>query len=309
MVIVIRFAQLPPLGPQHHASMVMSFPRLRRVRVCPVTFRKLESHGFDLFSEFVMRNIKLILNLLHEIPELEKSKFVFFSGKPSRTSDFISSDEVAFFFKDRFLHTVSVNDGAKKSVSLSDVFSSAEVSSLVSVMFNELNEEFYSFHRDGEVFSFRIDADGKAFGQPLDSIDGGILAVEWSSDEELGVIVNHKNELFIVTSTCEVINYWNLQDEMEGEQKFINVGWGKKETQFQGSAGKAAAFAKPEQISGMTCDDQTISVSWRGDSSQFAVNYWCSRTSSRRIKIFNRDGVLQCCGEDINGLWNLLFSY
>uniref|UniRef100_A0A0K8SD89 Elongator complex protein 1 n=1 Tax=Lygus hesperus TaxID=30085 RepID=A0A0K8SD89_LYGHE len=249
-----------------------------------------------------MKNLKLFLNLLQEYPELENPEFVFFSRKPSRTTDFISSDEVAFFFKDGFLHTLSINEGTKKSFSLAEVFDSAGVSTLVSVMFNDLNEEFYSFHQDGEVFSFRIDTDGNALGQPLDSIDGGVLAVEWSSDEELGVVINNKNELFIVTSTCQVVNYWDLQDEMEGEQKFINVGWGKKETQFQGSAGKAAAFAKPEQVSGETCDDHTISVTWRGDSSQFAVSYWCSRTSKRRIKIFNRDGVLQCCGEDINGL-------
>ncbi|CAB0014699.1 unnamed protein product [Nesidiocoris tenuis] len=142
-----------------------------------------------------------------------------------------------------------------------------------------------------------------ATGQISQTIEGGITAVVWSPDEEFGALVNSKNELFILTANCDVMNYWDLQDDTEGEHQFINVGWGKKETQFQGSAGKAAAYAKPEQVNADEVkDEKSARVSWRGDSSIFAVSYWDTRVNKRKIKIFSREGLLQCCGEDIAGL-------
>lgn len=184
-----------------------------------------------------MKNLKQVLNWTQTLPELGKLEFAFFSGK-SRTAEFIGRDEEIFYIREGILWRTSLADGSNKSFPLSSVFGN-EITPIVAVIFNELNEVYHSFHRSGEIYSFRInETDGTVCGQPCEPIEGGIAAVEWSPDEECGVIVNDKNEMFILTSSCDVINYWDLQDEMEGEQKFINVGWGKKETQFQGSAGE-----------------------------------------------------------------------
>ena len=52
------------------------------------------------------------------------------------------------------------------------------------------------------------------------------------------------------------------------------VGWGSKETQFHGSAGKGASkqpvFATPTPIA--TTDSQETRVSWRGDGQYFVVS-------------------------------------
>jgi elongator complex protein 1 len=53
-----------------------------------------------------------------------------------------------------------------------------------------------------------------------------------------------------------------------------SVGWGKKETQFHGSEGKAAAQRKADVDKYTTSldDDQHPRVSWRGDGSYFVVS-------------------------------------
>ncbi|BES87707.1 Hypothetical protein NTJ_00514 [Nesidiocoris tenuis] len=250
-----------------------------------------------------MKNLSLILNLDVKVRDCEGADFVFFRGKCPKSNDFIDSDEEVFFIKEKYLYRLNLAKGTTKVISLSDVYDSG-ASQILSITYNEITEEFYSFHRDGEVFSFRVSSDGStATGQISQTIEGGITAVVWSPDEEFGALVNSKNELFILTANCDVMNYWDLQDDTEGEHQFINVGWGKKETQFQGSAGKAAAYAKPEQVNADEVkDEKSVRVSWRGDSSIFAVSYWDTRDNKRKIKIFSREGLLQCCGEDIAGL-------
>lgn len=87
-----------------------------------------------------------------------------------------------------------------------------------------------------------------------------------------------------------------------GEKQFITVGWGKKETQFHGSEGKAAAKTKAT-ISGKTeLDDGRARVTWKGDGSMFAVTYIDQATNARRFKVFNREGILQYTSELVDGL-------
>ena len=55
--------------------------------------------------------------------------------------------------------------------------------------------------------------------------------------------------------------------------EFINVGWGKKETQFHGSEGKGAAIKKEENFEpALPWDDKKTRISWRGDGQYFAVH-------------------------------------
>ncbi len=52
----------------------------------------------------------------------------------------------------------------------------------------------------------------------------------------------------------------------------INVGWGSKQTQFHGSAGKSAAQAPANVNLGISPDDDMLPrISWRGDGAFF----WC----------------------------------
>jgi len=58
-------------------------------------------------------------------------------------------------------------------------------------------------------------------------------------------------------------------------EQFVNVGWGKKETQFHGSEGKTAAQAKMqvEEKPTSELDDKKPRIRWRGDGALFAVSF------------------------------------
>ena len=57
----------------------------------------------------------------------------------------------------------------------------------------------------------------------------------------------------------------------------VTVGWGRKETQFHGSAGKAAAVApsQPATSEPDLRDDGRPRVTWRGDGQMMAVSVVC----------------------------------
>lgn len=73
--------------------------------------------------------------------------------------------------------------------------------------------------------------------------------MEWSPDQELLVIVTRDMNM-ILMNMFDPIHEINLFKEEFGEKQFITVGWGKKETQFHGSAGKQAAKEKNEVTAG-----------------------------------------------------------
>ncbi|CAH0588039.1 unnamed protein product [Chrysodeixis includens] len=130
--------------------------------------------------------------------------------------------------------------------------------------------------------------------------DGGLLAMEWSPDQELLVIVT-KDMNMILMNMFDPISEINLLNEDFGEKQFITVGWGKKETQFHGSAGKQAAKVKNEvTVDPEIENDNTIKISWRGDGNLYAVGFtW---DGIRRFKVFDKEGQLQYTSEKQQGL-------
>lgn len=85
-------------------------------------------------------------------------------------------------------------------------------------------------------------------------------------------------------------------------KQFVTVGWGKKDTQFHGSEGKAAAKANSGQVSASESDDGRPRITWRGDATLFAVSFQHAATKIRQFKVFNREGILQYTSEPTNGL-------
>lgn len=66
--------------------------------------------------------------------------------------------------------------------------------------------------------------------------------MEWSPDQELLILVTKKMSMVIITCTFDHLKEIELLDKKFGEKEFVNVGWGKKETQFHGRSGKQAAL-------------------------------------------------------------------
>uniref|UniRef100_A0A8C9TA13 Elongator complex protein 1 n=1 Tax=Scleropages formosus TaxID=113540 RepID=A0A8C9TA13_SCLFO len=129
------------------------------------------------------------------------------------------------------------------------------------------------------------------------SVDSGLTAMSWSPDQELVALATGQETVIVMTKDFEPITEMEIHQDDFGEGKFITVGWGKKETQFHGSEGKWA-----EVQPAVAWDDRRPRISWRGDGQLFAVSTVCPQTGARKVRVWNRECVLQSTSEIINGL-------
>ncbi|KAM8939082.1 elongator complex protein 1 [Pelodytes ibericus] len=136
------------------------------------------------------------------------------------------------------------------------------------------------------------------------SVDGGIVTMSWSPDQELVLLVTGQQTLILMTKDFEPIAEAPIHQDDFGEGKFITLGWGKKETQFHGSEGKQAARQKKitEAPPALPWDDRKPRVTWRGDGQLFAVSSICFETGARKVRVWNRELALQSTSEPIEGL-------
>ncbi|KLJ10002.1 elongator complex protein 1 [Blastomyces silverae] len=139
----------------------------------------------------------------------------------------------------------------------------------------------------------------------MGSVDVGITAAAWALDEELLAVTTKSDTLLYMTRDFEnVANITFTSDDLKAS-RHVSVGWGKKETQFQGKRAKALRDpTMPEKIDEgklSDLDDKRVSISWRGDGAFVAVN--SIQSDARRvIRVYSRDGVLDSVSEPVDGL-------
>ncbi|MCI4381664.1 hypothetical protein PGIGA_G00254560 [Pangasianodon gigas] len=135
------------------------------------------------------------------------------------------------------------------------------------------------------------------------SVDSGLTAMSWSPDQELVTLCTGQETIILMTKDFEPITEVAIHQDEFGEGKFITVGWGKKETQFHGSEGKQAAQRKATEVQpAVPWDDRMPRITWRGDGQLFAVGAICPQTGARKVRVWNRECVLQATSEVVNGL-------
>lgn len=137
------------------------------------------------------------------------------------------------------------------------------------------------------------------------SIDVGILVAQWSWDNSLLALVTRAGSFVLMTKQLEPVHETALQESDLSLSKHISVGWGKKETQFQGKRAKALKDpTMPEFVDEgkpSPRDDGSTTISWRGDGAYVAIN--SSLASTRRvIRVYNAEGVLDSVSEPVDGL-------
>ncbi|XP_048826491.1 elongator complex protein 1 [Brienomyrus brachyistius] len=135
------------------------------------------------------------------------------------------------------------------------------------------------------------------------SVDSGLTAMCWSPDQELVVFTTGQETIIVMTKDFDPITEVAIHQDDFGEDKFITVGWGKKETQFHGSEGKQAAQRKVAEVQpALPWDDRRPRITWRGDGQLFAISAVCPQTGVRKVRVWNRECVLQSTSEAVNGL-------
>ncbi|KAL6947049.1 Elongator subunit iki3 [Hanseniaspora vineae] len=165
------------------------------------------------------------------------------------------------------------------------------------------------------------------------SIDNGLKAAKWSYDEETLALVSVDGKVILLSRDFDPINETELQLEDLKKSKHVNVGWGKKETQFRGKGVRAMEreALKSLQNSGLvgnqlrdptmpymvdkgeitSFDTKDVEISWRGDCEYFAVSSVetvedaddSSKVIDRRvIRVYNREGQLDSASEPVDGM-------
>ncbi|KAI1388739.1 IkappaB kinase complex, IKAP component [Hypoxylon trugodes] len=143
----------------------------------------------------------------------------------------------------------------------------------------------------------------------MGSIDEGITAASWSPDEELLAITTKANTAVFMSRGFDGITDMTMTADDLKESKHVSVGWGKKETQFQGRGAKALRDPTiPEKVDqGVLSpnDDGSTIISWRGDGAFVAIN--SIESGIRRvIRVYSRDGVLDSVSEPVDGMGSAL---
>ncbi|KAG0000493.1 hypothetical protein BGZ65_004319, partial [Modicella reniformis] len=136
------------------------------------------------------------------------------------------------------------------------------------------------------------------------SVDSGILCMAWSPDEELVVMVTGEGTLLEMTKDFDVISENPIDVEEAGEDVSVNVGWGKKETQFHGTEGKQAAQRRVDTtaFTYSVDDDTQYRLSWRGDGTYFCCSSKDKRHGRRVVRVYNRETILQSTSEAVDML-------
>lgn len=189
----------------------------------------------------------------------------------------------------------------------------------------------------GEIFTAAYDTaapdEASTVVELVGSIDVGIKAAEWASDEETLAVLTAENTLVLLSRLLEPVaeKVLDQNDINITDSKHVSVGWGKKETQFKGKGARAsererdalkhAGLAENSLLKDPTvgevergtlssADTNTAKISWRGDSAYVAVSTAelvavqdTGESYDRRvIRVFSREGELESVSEAVDGL-------
>ncbi|KAH6688566.1 elongator complex protein [Plectosphaerella plurivora] len=150
-----------------------------------------------------------------------------------------------------------------------------------------------------------FEGSGDAHIEIVGSIDAGISAARWSPDDELLALTTREGNAVFMGRSFDPIADVPMTSEDLKASKHVSVGWGKKETQFQGRGAKAMRDPTiPERVDEgvlSTSDDGSATVTWRGDGAYVAINT-VEAGARRVIRVYSREGVLDSVSEPVDGL-------
>lgn len=160
----------------------------------------------------------------------------------------------------------------------------------------------------GDIILVREDPQpGEDLIEIVGSVDVGIAAAGWSPDEELLIIATKADTLLFMTREFEGTATISLTSDDLKVSNHVDVGWGKKETQFKGRGAKAMRDPTvPEQVDEgklSVLEDSRTTISWRGDGQYVAINSLLQGEAQRRVvRVYSREGVLESVSEPVDGL-------
>ncbi|KAK9365136.1 IKI3 family-domain-containing protein [Lipomyces kononenkoae] len=151
----------------------------------------------------------------------------------------------------------------------------------------------------------------EAIVEIVGSIDDGIAAAAWSPDEEILALVTGSQGFILLSRQFDPLAEQNIIADDLKISRHVSVGWGKKETQFEGKGVKGMRDPTiPEKIDEgvqSAMDDGKVRISWRGDGAYVSVNSVDTldldvrQLLRRTIRVYSREGVLDSVSEPVDG--------
>ncbi|CAI6367549.1 unnamed protein product [Macrosiphum euphorbiae] len=236
-----------------------------------------------------MKNLKLHKSVVTHVEQLKDAKLV----------QIIANGELCYSTNSS-IWRLNLNDTPRLVVdlSLTDVYITPECDSIniTSYAYYEPWDSFVVGCSNGDVLLIQENIVEIAF--KCEDLISNILC---SPDFERIILLTSQGKITLVTECFEPLNDFNIIEVELSEKLLVNVGWGKKETQFHGSEGKSKRVVK-EVIGDENISDDSINICWRSDSLLFAIGFLDKVSNLRSIKIFNRDGILQYISEPLPGV-------
>ncbi|CAJ0578191.1 unnamed protein product, partial [Mesorhabditis spiculigera] len=130
--------------------------------------------------------------------------------------------------------------------------------------------------------------------QPVDEpglLGCAVQAASWSPDGDTLVVVSGDMICFF-DRLLTAVSERPLYGEAVGKDELVTVGWGSKETQFQGAAGKVAREKRTVNRKALPDDSGRPSISWRADAQHATISYLDVPTEERRVAVYSREGEL-----------------
>lgn len=168
---------------------------------------------------------------------------------------------------------------------------------LLSVQQMPSGSEYVAIGRRGEIVRTAAGA-----ASLVGRIADGIRAACWSPALDVLALVTGQAQLLLLSADFEVLFEGPVEaDAADGQ--FVSVGWGRKETQFHGAAGKQAAQSAAAVLMRPAAgDDGLPRIAFRGDGQLLAVSQVDAASSARRIRVFTRAGALEAVSEPVGVL-------
>ncbi|KAF8458877.1 IKI3 family-domain-containing protein [Terfezia claveryi] len=161
----------------------------------------------------------------------------------------------------------------------------------------------------GNIVVVEVDENFASRGvEIVGSVDEGITGASWSPDEEVLAITTGASTFLLMTRSFENIATTTFTETDLQASNHVSVGWGKKETQFQGKRAKAMRDPTvPEYVDEgilSASDDGKVTISWRGDGAYLAISAVQNVEDKRRriIRVYSREGTLDSVSEPVDRL-------
>lgn len=158
----------------------------------------------------------------------------------------------------------------------------------------------------GEVILLSIMDTHKVSVEQIGQFEGGLKAMKWSPHQEMAAFVTGQDNLVQMNKYFDVVNEQRVLTGSFGAEEFVNVGWGKKETQFHGTIGRKNALeldAKLKSSIGISPDDDMIPrLSWRGDGQFLCVSIVDSVKGSRVFRVYDNEMTHLSTSEPVDKL-------